>query len=280
MAVALNNLIGNQRRFKPALFAYVGFNPGGDLRESPDRPRNLTDTNILDCFLKPGEMARHFLIPESELQAEGDRLGVYAMGAADHDRPLVFVRLTAQHPHQILDVPLEDCRRFFELNRQRRIHDVGRGHAHVKIAGIVADRFRHRAQECDDFVFDLAFDLADALYIEARFLTDARYRGFRDFTEPREAFRGEDFDIEPLLKAIFFRPDAAHFRSGVAGNHASKMPLYRSKVQRSKNDRPRIWSYLVAVGIALAGDPPHGSGRAELPHPALALGHNADVAEE
>ena len=30
----------------------------------------------------------------------------------------------------------------------------------------------------------------------------------------------------------------------------------------------------VAVGIALAGDPPHGSGRAVLPHPALALGHN------
>jgi hypothetical protein len=36
----------------------------------------------------------------------------------------------------------------------------------------------------------------------------------------------------------------------------------------------------VAVGIALAGDPPHGSGRAELPHPALASGVNADVAEE
>ena len=36
----------------------------------------------------------------------------------------------------------------------------------------------------------------------------------------------------------------------------------------------------VTVGIALAGDPPHGSGRAELPHPALASGDNADVAEE
>jgi hypothetical protein len=32
---------------------------------------------------------------------------------------------------------------------------------------------------------------------------------------------------------------------------------------------------LVAVGTALAGGPPHGSGRAELPHPALALGNNA-----
>ena len=32
---------------------------------------------------------------------------------------------------------------------------------------------------------------------------------------------------------------------------------------------------LVAVGTALTGGPPHGSGRAELPHPALALGNNA-----
>src|SRR5438128_12373585 len=31
----------------------------------------------------------------------------------------------------------------------------------------------------------------------------------------------------------------------------------------------------VAVGTALTGGPPHGSGRAELPHPALALGNNA-----
>src|SRR6266545_3533226 len=33
----------------------------------------------------------------------------------------------------------------------------------------------------------------------------------------------------------------------------------------------------VAVGTALAGGPPHGSGRAELLHPALALGNNANA---
>jgi hypothetical protein len=40
--------------------------------------------------------------------------------------------------------------------------------------------------------------------------------------------------------------------------------------------RPRTLNLQpVAVGTALAGGPPHGSGRAELPHPALALGNNA-----
>src|SRR6266511_11045 len=33
----------------------------------------------------------------------------------------------------------------------------------------------------------------------------------------------------------------------------------------------------VAVGTAIAGGPPHRSGRAELPHPALALGNNANA---
>jgi hypothetical protein len=36
----------------------------------------------------------------------------------------------------------------------------------------------------------------------------------------------------------------------------------------------------VAVGTALTGGPPHGSGHAELPHPALALGNDANAAGE
>src|SRR5215469_9001411 len=35
----------------------------------------------------------------------------------------------------------------------------------------------------------------------------------------------------------------------------------------------------VGVGITIAHDPLHGSGRAELPHPALALGNDAHAAE-
>src|ERR1022692_4297775 len=35
----------------------------------------------------------------------------------------------------------------------------------------------------------------------------------------------------------------------------------------------------VGVGITIARDPLHGSGRADFPHPALALGNNAHAAE-
>ena len=53
-----------------------------------------------------------------------------------------------------------------------------------------------------------------------------------------------------------------------------------SRSQKIIRSSGRAHRALVAVGIALAGDPPHGSGCAELPHPALALGRDVDVAEE
>src|SRR6266545_4806598 len=48
-----------------------------------------------------------------------------------------------------------------------------------------------------------------------------------------------------------------------------------SPVAPLSNQNPK--SDFVAVGTALAGGPPHGSGRAELLHPALALGNNANA---
>src|SRR6266498_2011639 len=48
-----------------------------------------------------------------------------------------------------------------------------------------------------------------------------------------------------------------------------------SPVAPLSNQNPK--SDFVAVGTALAGGPPHRSGRAELPHPALALGNNANA---
>ena len=97
------------------------------------------------AFCKPRQIARHLLIPERQLETEGDRLGMHAMGAADLHGPFVFTRLAAQHLHQVFDILIENRRGFFELNRQRRIHHIGRSHADMKIARIVADELRHRA---------------------------------------------------------------------------------------------------------------------------------------
>ncbi len=91
----------------------------------------------------------------------------------------------------------------------------------MEIAGVVADRFCDRAQKRDDLVLDLGFDRADALHIKARFFANARDGGFGNFSEARQTLGSKNFDLEPFLKTIFFRPNVAHLRPGVTRDHAA-----------------------------------------------------------
>ena len=103
-----------------------------------------------------------------------------------------------------------------------------------KIARIVADGFRHRAQKRDDLMLDLGFDLANALHVEARFFANARDRRLGHFAESSQALGREDLHVEPFLKTIFLGPDAAHLRPRITRDHASMMPYERSNVQTIK----------------------------------------------
>ena len=48
VAVALNDLIGHQRRLETGLAAHIGFDFGRDLREGAHRAGNLADANVVD----------------------------------------------------------------------------------------------------------------------------------------------------------------------------------------------------------------------------------------
>ncbi len=145
MAVALNDLIRDQRRFEAALPANISFDFRRYLREGADGAGNLSDADVLHRFLEALSMPGHFLVPKSKLETERNRFGVHAVRAPNHDRAFVFMRLAAQHLHQVFEILVQNRAGFFKLNRQRRIHHVRRGHTDVQIASIVADRFRHCA---------------------------------------------------------------------------------------------------------------------------------------
>jgi hypothetical protein len=119
------------------------------------------------------------LIPERQLQAEGNRLGVHTMGAADHHGPLILEGLVPQHLHQILHVLEQNGRGLLELNGQGRVHDVGGSHTDMKEAGVVADGFRHATQERDDLVFNFALDFANPRNVEASLFFNPRDGRFR-----------------------------------------------------------------------------------------------------
>ena len=61
--------------------------------EGPDRARELADRDGSACRSESYAIAPHFGIPQSELHTEGHRLGMYAVGASDHQDVSVLHRL-------------------------------------------------------------------------------------------------------------------------------------------------------------------------------------------
>ena len=91
---------------------------------------------------------RHF-------QAEGGRLGVDAVAAADHRRELVFARLAGDDFAQGLDIGNENVRRLRHLHGEGGVDDIAAGQAEMQpAAGGRADVFGDVGGEGDDVVIE------------------------------------------------------------------------------------------------------------------------------
>ena len=75
-----------------------------------------------------------------------------------------------------------------------------------------------RGGEGDDVVFDLGFDLVNAVDSESTAVTDCVSGGLRNEAEFRESLGSGDLDGEPAAVFIFVGPDPAHLRTGVASD--------------------------------------------------------------
>src|SRR3990167_10897149 len=82
--IALDDLVSDRLRLEPGLPAHVGFDLGRNLGEGANRAGNFTDANLLDGPLQARRIPGHLLVPEGQLETEGDGLRMDAMGAPDH----------------------------------------------------------------------------------------------------------------------------------------------------------------------------------------------------
>jgi hypothetical protein len=74
----------------------------------------------------------------------------------------------------------------------------------------------------------------------------------------RQGLSGQNFDVEPFLEAIFFGPDAAHFRACVTWDHIrSERVSYQLMANVVKCARGSTFSDL--VGVAKAAGLPLGT---------------------
>jgi hypothetical protein len=90
---------------------------GGRCAKVPTAPDSLpTLTVALPAQLR---------VPQRQLQAERHRLGVNAVGAADHRRPTMLERALAHRRPERLDIAQDQRARLPHLQRLRRVDDVG-----------------------------------------------------------------------------------------------------------------------------------------------------------
>jgi hypothetical protein len=216
------------------LLADDALHPRVDPGVGADRPGELTDAHLPRGVAQAGAAAADLGAPAGELEAEGDGLGVDPVGAADHGQIAVAPGLLRQGVHQPPAVLVQQPGRLGELEREGGVHHVAGGQAVVQPAAGRTGRLGHRLDEGGDVVTGARLDLRHAGRVDAG--RPAQGLGVLAGDHPQfgPGFDGGQLDLEPDLQAVLVRPDTAHGRAGVAGDHRWATSLHHSDFGMTK----------------------------------------------
>ena len=223
MPVARDDLGRDRLDLQPQLVGDVLFDIGIDVGEGADGAGNGAGGDLRPCRHQPLAVAGEGGVVARQLEAEGRRLGMDAVAAADGRRVLVLDRAALQGGQQRVEIGQQQVGRLGHLDGQRRVEHVRRGHALVDEAGVRTDIFGQVGQEGDDVVLGLALDLIDPVDVELALLPDGLGGGARDHSQFGLGIAGMGLDLEPDAELVFRFPDTGHFRAAIARNHRSSL---------------------------------------------------------
>ena len=124
MAIALNHLRRDRRRFVAVAAAGIGLDLRRQMRKCADRTRQLADGDDLARPAHARHVARQLRIPQRELQSEGHRFGVHAVRAADHRCTSMLLGPRVDRLHQAVEAPQDQITGLAHLQCLRCIDDV------------------------------------------------------------------------------------------------------------------------------------------------------------
>ena len=175
----------------------------------PTAPESLPKASCSKASVEPGQVAIGLEGEAGEAQAEGGRLGVDAVGAADAERVAVLERPLDQGVAVGAGARQHDLAGLAQLQRQRRVEHVGGGQPVVDPAPVLADRGGDDVDEGGDVVVGHLLALVDRLDREGgvgprRLGRLARHRALLG-----PGLGGGQLDLEPALELALRRPDRA-----------------------------------------------------------------------
>lgn len=221
VAVALNDLRGDGSDLETEAGADAGFDVGTEMGGVADGAGDFAEVDAGSGFAEAGDVALIFGEPVGDLEAEGDGLGMDAVGAADLGRVLEFVGADVEDFAEEDEVALDEARGVAEEEGLSGVDDVVGGHAVVKPAGSfgIGDGFADGHGEGDDVVLDASFEVVDAGDVDLGARAD-EIDGFGgNLAGFGKSLGGGEFDVEPALEAVGVAPDMAHVVAGIARNH-------------------------------------------------------------
>jgi len=152
-----------------------------DVCESPYRPADFSGFNAFCGMLKTFDVAFHFRIHRSQLQAECSGFRMNTMCAAHADSLFVFFGFVADDFQHVLQVFTQDVIGLFQLVTVGRIDHIGTRKAIVDPFSFFSQRFGNGACERHYVMSRLFFDFQDAVDVERCIRADFSHVFCRDF---------------------------------------------------------------------------------------------------
>ncbi len=234
VAIARDHL-GRDRLDRQAELARdILLHPRIDIGEGADRARDRASGDIGARRLQPRLVAREFSVGLGQLEPERHRLGMDAVAAPDRGGELMFERPALEHLEQFVDVGQQDVAGARELHCQAGVEHVGRGHALVHEARLVADILGHPGQEGDHVMLGHCLDRIDRGDVDRRVGRppgpQRLGRRFRHHAQFAQRLGGMRLDLEPDAETGFGRPEGDHFGARITGDHRTSFRWMRDIV--------------------------------------------------
>ena len=219
MAVALHDLVGDGLEAQAELGADQLLDPRIDVVVGAHGAAQLADGGAVGHAPQAVEVAGHLEGPHPQLHAEGDGLGVDAVGAPHLHRVAKLEGAPLEHLAEGDEVALEKPAGTLDLQRQTGVEHVRARHAIVDVLRGVADVLGHVGQKGDDVMVGGLLDLGDAGGVKPGPRLDLGHGLVGDPAEPVPGAHRRELDLEPGPQLGFVGPDGAHLGQRVAIDH-------------------------------------------------------------